>query len=264
MQEDNNPIRPVALVTGAFRGIGLACAQRLAAAGFNVVLHDRPTEENQAKRDALLAEFAGMPAPALAVLSDIGDLGSHAGLISAALDRWGRIDCLVNNAGVPARQRGDLLEVSPESYDHCLAVNARAVFFLSQAVARVMLGSRQPALGHRCIVNITSSNAVAVSILRAEYCASKATASMITRLFAVRLAGTGIGVYEVRPGIIETEMTRPAKAHYDAFIAESLPAQRWGLPSDVAETVTTLAEGRLPYTVGQPILVDGGLTLPRF
>ena len=259
-----NQNRPVALVTGAFRGIGLACAKRLAKSGFNVVLHDLPTDENNAGRDALVDEFAAVGSDALTVLSDVSDLANHAGLISTAIDRWGRIDCLLNNAGVPARHRGDLLDVSPESFDECVQVNARAVFFLSQAVVKVMLGSSRPASGHRSIINITSSNAVAVSILRAEYCASKAAASMITRLFAVRLADTDIGVYEVRPGIIETEMTRPAKARYDVFIGESLPAKRWGLPSDVAETVATLAEGRLPYTVGQPILVDGGLTLPRF
>lgn len=256
--------RPVALVTGSFRGIGLACAKRLAKSGFNLVLHDLPNEENNARREVLVAEFAAMGSEAIAVLSDVSDLANHAALISAAIERWGRLDCLVNNAGVPARQRGDLLEVSPESFDRCVQVNARAVFFLSQAVAKVMLAAPRPASGHRSIVNITSSNAVAVSILRGEYCASKAAASMITRLFAVRLADTDIGVYEVRPGIIETEMTRPAKARYDVFIGESLPAKRWGLPSDVAETVATLAEGRLPYTVGQPILVDGGLTLPRF
>lgn len=262
--KENSHARPVALVTGAFRGIGLACAKRLAASGFNLVLNDRPGAENKALSEALVAEFAALGAEALPVLGDLGELASHAAIIAAPLARWGRIDCLVNNAGVPARQRGDLLEVTPESYDHCFEVNARAVFFLTQAVVKVMLASTAPARGHRSIVNITSSNAVAVSILRAEYCASKAAASMITRLFALRLADHGIGVYEVRPGIIETEMTRPAKARYDTFIAESLPTKRWGLPADVAETVATLAEGRLPYTVGQPISVDGGLIIPRF
>jgi len=256
--------RPVALVTGAFRGIGLACAKRLAAGGFDVVLNDRPTDENKNKSKGLVTEFAGIPASALTFLSDIGDLAGQADLIAAALHRFGRIDCLVNNAGVPARQRGDLLEVTPESFDTCMQINSRAVFFLTQAVVKSMLGSSQPAFGHRSIVNITSSNAVAVSILRAEYCASKAAASMITRLFAVRLADTGIGVYEIRPGIIETDMTLPVKARYDAFINESLPTKRWGFPADVAETVATLAEGRLPYTVGQAIVVDGGLTIPRF
>jgi NAD(P)-dependent dehydrogenase (short-subunit alcohol dehydrogenase family) len=117
---------------------------------------------------------------------------------------------------------------------------------------------------HRSIINITSSNAVAVSINRGEYCVSKCASSMTTRLFGVRLAGEGIGVYEVRPGIIDTDMTRPARDQYDALIADIVPAQRWGLPADVATTVRSMAEGRLTFTVGQAVTVDGGLTIPRF
>jgi NAD(P)-dependent dehydrogenase (short-subunit alcohol dehydrogenase family) len=128
-----------------------------------------------------------------------------------------------------------------------------------------MISARNPGNDHRSIVTITSSNAEAISILRGEYCASKAAASMITRLFAVRLAEAGIGVYEVRPGIIETEMTRPAKERYDAMIADHrVPANRWGFPEDVAAAVATVAEGRLPYTVGQVITVDGGFITPHF
>jgi 3-oxoacyl-[acyl-carrier protein] reductase len=117
---------------------------------------------------------------------------------------------------------------------------------------------------HRSIINITSSNAVAVSISRGEYCVSKCASSMTTRLFGVRLAGEGIGVYEVRPGIIDTDMTRPARDKYDELIADIVPAQRWGLPADVATTVRSMAEGRLTFTVGQAVTVDGGLTIPRF
>lgn len=257
--------RPVALVTGSFRGIGLACARRLAAAGFDLVLNDRLSDENQAHEETLRAEFKAAGAETLTVLGNVADLSFHPRLIAAAIARWGRVDCLVNNAGVAARQRGDLLEVTPESYDACLQVNARAVFFLSQAVARRMLADKPVDGIHRSIVTITSSNAVAVSILRGEYCVSKAAASMVTRLFALRLAEAGIGVYEVRPGIIETDMTRPAKARYDEAIANHLiPAERWGRPEDVAATVAVMAEGRLPYTVGQAITVDGGLITPRF
>ena len=257
--------RPVAIVTGAFRGIGLASARRLAQSGFNLLLNDRPSPEHTLEQVSLVADFAALGADCLPVLGDIGDFCSQDSIVAAALGHWGRIDCLVNNAGIPARQRGDLLDVTPESYDACMAINARAQFFLTQRVARAMLAGPATEGIHRSIISITSSNAVAVSISRGEYCASKAAASMITRLFALRLADSGIGVYEVRPGIIETEMTRPAKARYDEAIANHLiPAERWGRPEDVAATVATLAEGRLPYTVGQAITVDGGLLIPRF
>jgi 3-oxoacyl-[acyl-carrier protein] reductase len=160
--------------------------------------------------------------------------------------------------------RGDLLDVTSESFERCFLVNTKAVFFLSQAVARHMLEQGEIEGQHRSIINITSSNAVAVSISRGEYCVSKCASSMTTRLFGVRLAAEGIGVYEIRPGIIDTEMTRPVKHKYDALIADSVPAERWGVPEDVAAAVRAMAEGRLVYTVGQAVAVDGGLAIPRF
>ena len=195
---------------------------------------------------------------------DIGDIDQHSSVVEEAHSRWGRIDCFVNNAGVGVLKRGDLLEVTSESFDRCMRVNTKAVFFLCQTVARYMLQQGEISGRHRSIINVTSSNAVAVSISRSEYCVSKCASSMITRLFAVRLAAEGIGVYEVRPGIIETEMTRPMKDKYDALIADSVPAKRWGFPADVAATVSSMAEGRLTYTVGQAVTIDGGLTVPRF
>ena len=256
--------RPVAIVTGSFRGIGHACALGLAKAGFNVLLNDLDTPENRGLAPVIPRELESLGADSLPFLASVADLETHAVLLKAAVARWGRIDCLVNNAGVPAQSRGDLLEVKPESFDRCISVNTRAVFFLSQAVARHMLACA-PQSNHRCIINITSSNAKAVSITRGEYCVSKAASTMTTRLFAVRLASAGIGVYEVRPGIIDTDMTRPAKPLYDKMIGEHLvPADRWGQPSDIASTVVCMAEGRLPYTVGQCITVDGGFIMPHF
>lgn len=264
-QDGARAARPVALVTGALRGIGHASATALAAAGFNLLLNDRESEESRALATQVAIELAQHGADSLPVLCDVGDLASHASLLHAALARWGRVDCLVNNAGVPAQRRGDLLDVQPESFDECFRVNSRAVFFLSQAIARHMLARQGDGGVHRSIVNITSSNARAVSISRGEYCVSKAASSMTTRLFALRLAQAGIGVYEVRPGIIKTRMTQPAKAQYDQFIAEHhVPAERWGYPADVASTVACMAQGRLAYTVGQVVTVDGGLTIPRF
>lgn len=257
--------RPVAIVTGSFRGIGRACAFGLAKAGFNLLLNDRESEENRDRAPGITKELADFGADSLPLFGDVAELDLHKIMLEATIARWGRVDCLVNNAGIPARRRGDLLDVTPESFDACFRVNTRAVFFLSQAVARHMLAHPGQNETHRSIVNITSSNAKAVSITRGEYCASKAASTMTTRLFAVRLAAAGVGVYEVRPGIIDTDMTRSAKAYYDKVIGEHLvPAERWGQPADVASAVVCVAEGRLPYTVGQSITVDGGFIMPHF
>jgi len=212
----NASTKPVALITGAARGIGRECAIALARSGFHLVLTDLEQD--------LPAELG-----AVCVSGDITDLALHPKLVQAAMDQWGRLDCLVNNAGVGVLRRGDLLDVSPESFDRCLSVNTRAVFFLSQAVARHMLRHIAPDEHHRSIINITSSNAVAVSIARGEYCVSKCASSMTTKLFALRLAEAGVGVYEVRPGVIETSMTAPVKALYDSLIEDGLvPMKRAG------------------------------------
>ena len=259
----NPSVRPAAVVTGALRGIGRSCALALAESGFNLLLNDRTLADGEAW-EALTEEIAASGVDGIPFAADISDLDQHKAIVEAAVAHWGRLDCLVNNAGVGVMRRGDLLGVTAESFDRCLSVNTRAVFFLSQAVARHMLAQGEIHGQHRSIINITSSNAVAPSISRGEYCVSKCAASMITRLFGVRLAAEGIGVYEVRPGIIDTDMTRAVKDKYDALIDERVPAGRWGFPIDVAATVRCLAEGRLTYTVGQAITVDGGLTIPQF
>ncbi|HXB72855.1 MAG TPA: 3-ketoacyl-ACP reductase [Candidatus Acidoferrales bacterium] len=252
----------MALVTGAARGIGRGCAVRLARSGFDVTLVDRDGADLLAE---VAGEIAALGGSAFEWTADVADLATHAGIVHATVDRWGRLDCVVNNAGVGVLRRGDLLDVTPESFDRCIAVNTRAVFFLCQAAGRYMLRQGEVGGQHRSIINITSSNAVAVSVSRGEYCVSKTASSMITKLFGLRLAADGIGVYEVRPGVIETGMTIPVKADYDARIAAGLvPAMRWGYPADVAETVAMMAEGRMPYTVGQAVSVDGGLITPRF
>ncbi len=257
--------RPVAIVTGASRGIGKACALALAEAGFHVLVNDAAGTEDRDLLEGVAREIAAAGASALPFPADVADLNLHQPMIDAALARWGRIDCLVNNAGVGALQRGDLLDVTPESFDRCLNINTRALFFLTQAVARRLLAQGEIGGRHRSIVNITSSNAHAVSISRGEYCVSKCASSMTTKLFALRLAPAGIGVYEIRPGIIETRMTAPVRDRYDKLVGGgAVPMGRWGSAADVASTVRCMAEGRLPYTVGQAVTIDGGLTMPHF
>lgn len=252
--------RPAALVTGAGRGIGRACAVAVAQRGYDVVVNERSAAEDTAAAVAAVEAAGGRAAVAH---GDIADLAGHADLLARAFGAFGRLDCLVNNAGVSVLSRGDLLEVGPESFDRCLAVNARGTFFLTQAFAKHLLAT--PAgPWHRAIVFVTSSNVEVISVNRGEYCVSKAAGGMIAKLFAVRLAADGIGVYEVRPGVIRTEMTEPSREKYDRFFAEGgAPMPRWGEAEEVGRCVATMAAGDLPYTVGHSVLVDGGLALPR-
>jgi len=253
--------RPVALVTGAGRGIGQGIAVALVGAGFDVVVNERTESDETAQTLAAIAAAGGRPA---VVHGDVADLDGHAILLRAAEAAFGRLDCLVNNAGVSVLVRCDLLEATPESFDRCIAVNTRGAFFLAQAFSRHLLATEALAGAHRSIVFVTSCNAVVVSLNRGEYCVSKAGAGMAARLFAARLAPHGIGVYEVQPGIIRTEMTLRSKDRYDALIGGgAVPAGRWGTVEDVGRVVATMARGDLPYTVGQAVLVDGGLAMPR-
>ncbi|MFO1061389.1 MAG: 3-ketoacyl-ACP reductase [Dongiaceae bacterium] len=250
--------RGTALVTGAKRGIGRGVALALAASGFDIVINDLAADDEAA---ATAAEVAALGRRAAVVAGDIADLDGQERLVDAAWGCFGGIECLVNNAGVSVLNRGDLLEVSVESYDRCLDTNLRGPFFLTQRIARRMVAAPAGA-GPRSIVTISSISAEVASVSRGEYCISKAGLSMLSRLFALRLAEAGIGVYEVRPGIIRTPMTQPSAGRLDALIAEGFtPIRRWGEPDDVGRAVATLAAGGLPFSVGQVVLVDGGLTL---
>ena len=222
--------------------------------------------QRDADAEATLAGIAERGTRASFIGASIADVAAQPGLVEAAFGAFGRLDCLVNNAGVSVLSRGDLLDVSVESYDRCLDVNLRAPFFLTQRIARRMLETAPPAGGPaRSIVTITSVNAETPSPSRGEYCISKAGASMLTRLFALRLAPHGIGVFEVRPGIIRTPMTALAAERYERAIADGItPIARWGEPADVGRAVATAATGRLPFSVGQVIYVDGGLSQRGF
>lgn len=253
--------RPVALVTGARRGIGRAIALQLAQAGFDLVLSDVALSD---ELTATARNAIALGAQAVPLICDLADVDSHARLLNAAEAALGPLDCLVNNAGVSVLSRGDLLDVTPEAYDHCLRINTRGTFFLTQAFARRLL-AYPVGTHHRSIVTITSSNAQAVSVQRGEYCVSKAALSMVSSLFAVRLGEAGVGVYEVIPGLIATEMSSVSKARYDADIENGwLVVPRWGRPEEVGRVVTTLAQGLLPYTVGQAIRVDGGMLINKY
>ncbi|HET9762522.1 MAG TPA: 3-ketoacyl-ACP reductase [Casimicrobiaceae bacterium] len=251
----------VAVVTGGGRGIGAAIAAALADAGFDVAILSRESESDAADAIAGARRSSGK---LVYLQHDVARIDEHRAAIDRVRRELGEIDCLVNNAGVTSLARGDLLELTPESFDRTVAVNLRGTFFLTQAVARTMLDRTPAAATYRSIVNITSANAEIVGADRADYCVTKAALSMMSKLFAARLAAAGVHVFEVRPGIIRTEMTAPAAAKYDALIAQgAVPLGRWGMPDDVGRAVGALAEGRLPFATGEVINVGGGLHLHR-
>ncbi|MBZ9795015.1 3-ketoacyl-ACP reductase [Mesorhizobium sp. ES1-4] len=250
--------RPAATITGGARGIGLACAEALADAGFDILVAD--LADNPA--DGLSENITARGVKFAYVSCDIADLSGHAALVDAALHSFGHIDCLVNNAGVGAVVRGDLLDLKPDNFDRALGINLRGTVFLSQAVAKVML--RQSGDHARSIITITSVSAEMASPERSEYCMSKAGLSMWVKNLALRLAPEDIGVFELRPGIIRTDMTAGVTAKYDALIEGGLvPARRWGEAADIGAMVAALAAGRLGFSTGSIINVDGALSVPR-
>jgi 3-oxoacyl-[acyl-carrier protein] reductase len=249
--------RPVAIVTGAGRGIGRAIAIRLAQ-NFDLAITDIEPEQGAATAEALRSQ--GLEA--LFVQNDLADLASHAPTLERVLERFGRIDCLVNNAGIASPVRGDLLELTPENYDRVLAVNLRGTLFFTQGAARRMLA--QVPDGARSIITVSSINAEMAAVERGDYAISKTGLAMLTRLFALRLADAGIGVFEVRPGIIRTDMTAKVSARYDQMIAQGgVPMRRWGEPEDVAAVVAALASDAFSFASGSVIEVAGGLAIPR-
>jgi NAD(P)-dependent dehydrogenase (short-subunit alcohol dehydrogenase family) len=248
-----------ALVTGAGRGIGRAIAIALAERGFDVVVNDLPGSNDLADTVAAV-EQRGRKAVPLGL--DIGDLASHAAFVDQAWSALGGIECLVNNAGISVAKRGDMLEVTPESFDRLISINLRGPFFLTQAVAKRMVEAGSDRF--RSIVTISSTNAEFASINRAEYCLSKAPLAMMSLLYAARLAEHGINTYEIRPGVIRTQMTSVAKDRYDQAFADGLtPIARWGEPEEVGKAVAMLASGALPYSTGEILHVDGGLAVRR-
>ena len=245
-----------ALITGGQQGIGLGIASALHAAGYQISIAAQLDPGSSAVKQAL-AQLPG----ANYHQHDLTNIANIPQLLAAVQSRTA-ITTLVSNAGVPAQLRGDILDIVPENFDFVMNVNLRGGFFLAQAVARQMVA--QPYKSYRSLTFITSVSAGMVSIDRADYCISKAAASMMVAGFAVRLAPLNIGVYELRPGIIDTAMTAGVKHKYDARIAAGLvPANRWGQPTDVGSVIVPLAEGQLAFATGAVIPVDGGLSIPR-
>jgi NAD(P)-dependent dehydrogenase (short-subunit alcohol dehydrogenase family) len=252
--------RPVALVTGGNRGIGRGIVVALARRGFDVVLVDLAENDDTA---ATRREAESHGANVAFAAADIADLGTHERIAERAWSLRGRLDVLVSNAGVSVQRRGDILDVTPESFDRVLGINLRGTFFLTQHVARRML-AEPSGEAPRSIITVSSANAVLVAPDRAEYCLSKTALSMMVKLMAVRLGAAGIACYEIRPGVVRTPMTAVAAARYDRLIAEGLtPIARWGEPQDVGRVAAALAAGELPFVTGDAVNVDGGLHIHR-
>ncbi|TAE26830.1 MAG: 3-ketoacyl-ACP reductase [Cytophagales bacterium] len=255
-------MKKVAFVTGGSRGIGYGIAEHLARAGFDLAINGlRPEEAAQEALNRLRA----LGAEVLYCPGDVASTDARAAMLAQIRERFGRLNVLINNAGVAPKERRDILEATEESFQNVLTTNLQGAYFLTQATANWMIAQQteQPNFWG-CIVNVSSVSATVASVNRGEYCVAKAGLSMATQLFAARLGEFDIPVYEVRPGVIRTDMTSGVTDKYDKLIAEGLTVQkRWGLPDDVGRAVAALARGDLPYSTGQVIQVDGGLTLAR-
>ena len=250
-------MKKCAIVTGASRGIGAGIAEKLASEKWNIALCARMSVDDGSKLAAELQEKYGVEAAYFQC--DISDGNARKRCVADIIARFGEIGALINNAGVAPKVRADILEMTEESYDFVMNINLRGSFFFTQLVARKMAEQRSGT-----IVNIGSCSATVASVSRGEYCMSKAGVGMATKLWAVRMAEFGVNVYEIRPGIIETDMTSVVKAKYDKLIAEGLTLQpRWGYPEDIAKVTASLLRGDFAYSTGQVINIDGGMNIEK-
>jgi 3-oxoacyl-[acyl-carrier protein] reductase len=259
--------RPVALITGAGRGIGRGIALELANSGFDIAGLDIVFEPENKKVGLFEVKelVSALGADFFPLQGDISDLSAHEKILGEVNDRFGRLDLLVNNAGVAPFVRLDILETTPESFDRVFGTNARGAFFFTQKAAKQMIQQVKKSPDPKpAIIFITSISAAVSSPSRAEYCISKAALSMSATLFSDRLSEFGINVYEIRPGIVETDMTAPVREKYDKLIADGLvPQKRWGFPEDVGKAVVALAKGSFPFSTGLVLEVSGGMNIRR-
>lgn len=260
--------KQLAIITGGSRGIGKAIAVELARLGFNIVINYYDFKDGQPDDTAVFEtadEIKALGVECKILRGDISSKDDRQKLVEFAKEKFGRCDMLVNNAGVAPSKRLDILEATEESYDRVMNINLRGPYFLTQLVANWMIQQKQASPERNFRVSNTSSmSAYTSSPARGEYCLSKAGISMMTKLYADRLAEYNIGVFEIRPGIIMTDMTSVVKDKYDKLIAEGLtPTKRWGYPEDIAKAVGAIAEGKLDFSTGQVINVDGGFHLRR-
>jgi len=260
-------MNPVALITGGSRGIGRGIALELAKIGFDLVINyagNVRAAEQTAKDGVARASQEQMEIRAEICQADIASSNDRRKLIEFTKDKFGRLDLLVNNAGVAPEVRADVLEASEESFDRLININVKGPYFLTQLAANWMIQQAEKSKVQLKIITITSISAYTASVTRGDYCIAKAALSMLTPLYAARLAEHGINVYEIRPGIIATDMTAPAKEKYDKLIGESLtPIKRWGTAEDVGKAVCAVALNLLPFSTGEVINVDGGFHLRR-
>lgn len=249
---------PVSLVTGAGRGIGRGIAVELARLGHQIVIN---YAGNSAAADECLGLVRAAGGDGITVKADVSSSEDRARLVRETVDTFGRVDLLVNNAGVAPNVRADILEAGEESFDRLISINLKGPYFLTQLVANQMISQTSSELAPQ-IITISSISAYTASVNRGDYCLSKAGLGMLTALFAARLAEHGIGVYEIRPGVIETDMTGGVKEKYDALIENGAwPIKRWGKPSDVGRAVAAIARGDFPFSTGEVFNVDGGFHL---
>jgi len=255
-------MKRVALITGGSRGIGLGIAEQLAHSGFDLAINGVRSSNETGDVIEKLKRFGN---DVIYCQGNISSSIDRKNIIQQVKKHFGRLHILVNNAGVAPKERRDILDATEESFDDVISINLKGTYFLTQQAATWMIGQKKNDKEFTaCIINISSISATIASVNRGEYCISKAGLSMATQLFAVRLGEFNIPVFEVRPGVIHTDMTAGVKEKYDKLIEDGLCVQkRWGEPADVGKVVASLARGDFMYSTGQVIMVDGGLTIPR-